>query len=188
MSQRLVILHGYTAAPESHWFPWLSEVFSPLGVEVEIPALPQSQAPRLQPWVSAAREAIGEVDEDLVVLGHSLGCITALHALAEAPRSARLGGLVMVSGFAAPLATLPELDAFTERVPDLEGIAPRVRHRSVITAEDDEIVPAEASARLAERLDAELETLSDGGHFLDREGHLTLPSARRRIAEAFGLA
>ncbi|MBN9612560.1 MAG: serine hydrolase family protein [Actinobacteria bacterium] len=187
MPERLVILHGYTAAPESHWFPWLSEVFSASGIQVEIPALPDTLAPRLEPWVSAAAEVIGEVDEDLVILGHSLGCITALHALASQADTTRLGGLIMVSGFDRALATLPELDAFTERLPDMQNLAARTRYRSVITARDDDIVPYEASVQLAEHLGAALDILPDGGHFLDRHGHLTLPTAQRRIAEAFGL-
>jgi len=188
MHKRLVILHGYTASPDSHWFPWLREVFAPLGVQVTIPELPESQAPQPDAWIAAAEAAIGTPDEDLVILGHSLGCITALHALARLDGPWRLGGLVMVSGFDAFLETLPELAEFTEQLPEFAPIAATTVHRTVITAADDDIVPAVASRTLAEHLDAELVQLPSGGHFLDRDGHLTLPAAREAIAQALRLA
>lgn len=188
MPKRLVILHGYTAHPTSHWFPWLAQTFAPLGVDVAIPELPATEAPEPQAWVGAAAQAIGRVDDDLVIVGHSLGCITALHALARVAEPWSLGGLVMVSGFDGALNTLPELAPFTATVPDLARISAATRHRSVITASDDQIVPASASAALAAHLDAELETLPTGGHFLDREGCRALPAARDRVASAFGFS
>ena len=180
-----MIIHGFTADPSANWFPWLSETFSAAGVEVRVPAMPNTMAPELGPWVDTASAAIGEVDDDLVIVGHSLGCITALHALARAEGAWKLGGLVMVAGFDAPQTTLPELDEFTADVPDLAAIASRTRYRRVIASDDDGIVPPSASAELATHLLAPLETVRGAGHFLDRDGHLAVPSVKRCVEAAF---
>mgnify|MGYP004712756895 CR=1 FL=1 len=70
--------------------------------------------------VRVAAEAIGEPDDGVVVVAHSLGTVAALLALAQhAP--ATLRGLVLVAPFWEPIASSPELDAFVDDLPGLEG-------------------------------------------------------------------
>ena len=98
--RRVVILHGYTAHPGKHWFGWLRDQLAPLGVTTEVPALPDTDNPQAGAWTDAAVAAIGRVDSDTAVVGHSLGTITAIRALgrvfAEQP-DARLGSLALVA-------------------------------------------------------------------------------------------
>ncbi|MBL3687527.1 serine hydrolase family protein [Leucobacter zeae] len=139
---RATILHGFTADPSKHWFPWLAERLEAHGFDVRVPALPDADAPDPSAWVAAASDAIGDARDGDVVIGHSLGCATALRALADldrhrtaargaaGPRDAgseaadsgssevapaeRLGALVLVAGFGTALDSLPELDGFTD--------------------------------------------------------------------------
>ncbi|NKY07141.1 serine hydrolase family protein, partial [Cellulomonas hominis] len=37
---RVVVLHGYQAAPDAHWFGWLAADLARDGVGVHVPALP----------------------------------------------------------------------------------------------------------------------------------------------------
>lgn len=170
---RLVIAHGYTATPRSHWFPWLSDA---LTGEVIVPALPASETPDDAAWIAALHPHLGELGPDTVLLGHSLGAITILRALAERDDDWSLGGLIVVSGFAEPLTNLPALDAFSAPELDIDALAARIDHRAVIVSDDDSIVSPLATLRLAARLDAPLTAVEGGGHFLGREGHDTLPA------------
>merc|ERR1712166_23711 len=77
--RRVVVAHGYTAHPQKHWFPRLKAQLEPLGIQVIVPPLPNTEAPVLEQWVDALTEAIGIPDEQTVVVGHSLGCVAALH-------------------------------------------------------------------------------------------------------------
>lgn len=58
------------------------------------------------------------------------------------------------------------------------ALAPR---RVVVASRDDAIVPYPYSQHLSERLSAPLYSLEHGGHFLDRDGFLTLPLVHDRL-------
>ena len=172
---RLIIVHGFMASPEDHWFPWLKERAEALGMAVVIPAMPDSAAPDDQRWQETLCQQVGEVDDETFFVGHSLGCITALRYLSQRPGEQRAGGIIMVSGFSEPVPVLPELDAFTAAPLDNLANLTAITHRAVIASLNDEIVAPEYSLRLSQQLNAPLYGLTDGGHFLDRDGFDTLP-------------
>ena len=69
MSQRrVVVIHGYTANPEANWFRWLQRELAADGIAVEIPALPDPQAPDRDAWVAAALAKAAARDSDLAIL------------------------------------------------------------------------------------------------------------------------
>ncbi|MCM0619419.1 RBBP9/YdeN family alpha/beta hydrolase [Nocardioides bruguierae] len=173
--ERVVVLHGYGATPDDHWFRSLARSLAP--VEVQVPALPSPDAPDVEAWVAAAGAALGSPDEHTAVVGHSLGCVTALHALDRVPGEWRLGGLVLVAGFTAPLPLLPELDAFTAGAPDVARTAARTVRRHVLLAPDDPLVPAALSRDLATGLEAHVHEVPGAGHFLASDGVTDLPEA-----------
>ena len=176
--RRVVILHGYTAHPGKHWFGWLRDQLAPLGVTTEVPALPDTDNPQAGAWTDAAVAAIGRVDSDTAVVGHSLGTITAIRALgrvfAEQP-DARLGSLALVASFVDPVAIYPELDPFTVGLPELPALAARIDRRLVLRSDFDPEVPIELTAHVAEDLDAELEVVPGAAHFCESQGVTTLP-------------
>lgn len=182
MSQtRLFIVHGYTASPDAHWFPWLKAELEARDVRVEVLAMPDPHHPKPATWDAAMDSLVRDLDERTFLLGHSLGCITILRQLDRLPAGSQVGGILLVSGFDQPLHTLPELDPFM--TPDYDpahimALAPR---RVVIASRDDAIVPYPYSQHLSERLSAPLYSLEHGGHFLDRDGFLTLPLVRDRL-------
>lgn len=185
--RRVVVLHGYQASPGAHWFGWLADDLRADGVEVTVPALPDPQHPDPDAWVATARAAIGTPDPGTVVVGHSLGCVTALHALAATPGAWRLGGLVLASGFDVPQVAVPEVDAFTASAPPPARIAAATTHRHVVGSDDDAIVDPAHTRALADRLGATFDLVPGGGHLLGREGFTTLPVVRDRVRAALDL-
>lgn len=175
---RVVILHGYTAHPGKHWFGWLADQLAPLGVVTEVPALPDTEHPEAGAWTDAAVAAIGRVDAETAVVGHSLGTITAIRALgrvfAEQP-DARLGALALVASFVDPVPIYPELDPFTVGLPDLGALASRIDRRLVLRSDVDPEVPIELTAPVAAGLAAELEVVPGAAHFCESQGVTTLP-------------
>jgi len=87
---RVVVVHGYDAAPDSHWFPWLRRRLAAEGVRTVLVDLPEPSYPETGAWLDAVGRAVGEVDEHTHLVGHSLGCITLLRHLAGLPRLERL--------------------------------------------------------------------------------------------------
>ena len=184
---RVVVLHGYQASPAAHWFGWLADDLRPAGVEVAIPELPDAHDPEPHAWAAAAGAVIGTPDERTVVVGHSLGCVTALHVLASAPGDWRLGGLVLVAGFDVPQPAVPEVDAFTATAPDVARVAAVTVHRHVVGADDDTTVAPADTRALAERLGATFDVVPGGGHLRAQDGFDTLPVVRDRVRAALGL-
>jgi predicted alpha/beta hydrolase family esterase len=184
---RVVVLHGYQASPDAHWFGWLAGDLRPEGVDVAIPQLPDPHDPDPVAWLGAARDALGTPDERTVVVGHSLGCVTALHALATVPGSWRLAGLVLVAGFDVPQPAVPEVDAFTATAPDVARVAAATAHRHVVGSDDDAVVAPADTRALAERLRATFDLVPGGGHLRALDGFTTLPVVRDRVRAALGL-
>lgn len=171
---RIVVAHGYLADPTRHWFPWLVDRY---GADVvTMIALPDPRDPDLETWVHAASAAIGEPDEDTILLGHSLGCVTLLHALNRRSDLWRLGALILVAGFVDPLPNLPALDPFTAEPLDLDRIRHRVDVREVLRSDDDDVVAARLTERMASLLEARVTVVPQAGHFVDRQGVREIPA------------
>ena len=183
---RVVVVHGFGATVDDHWFPWLSEE-----VGAERVAMPDPEHPDADVWTTLVTEAIGALTPTTAVVAHSLGCITAVRAinrLAAADPSSRLGALVAVSPFHRPVPPVTDfapLDAFIVDGglhlfldgADVPAAAPITLSRTVIRSDDDPIIPAALSDDFAAALDARVEIVPGAGHFLGGDGHTRLDAA-----------
>jgi uncharacterized protein len=173
---RLVVVHGLGASADSHWFSAVRDRYAPHGVDVDVVDLPTPSAPVLDEWLATVADAVGSLDEQTVLVGHSLGCITILQHLATRVDDWHLGGLVLVAGFAEKVPGIPEVDAFVARPVPGPELTTRTARRHVVVADDDPIVPRQLTEDLARLLDADLTVVDGGGHFRAREGFDRLPA------------
>lgn len=171
---RILIVHGFGASIDDHWFPWLADA-----VGAERVVLPHSDAPRAEEWVPLVADAIGVLSPDTAVVAHSLGCVTTAQAVRRVAGSGgQLGLFVAVAPFAVPLAPIgdPDLDAFiadglADFVDlDLPALRPSLPRVEVLRSDNDPIVPAPSSDAFAADLGASVHVLPGAGHFLAREG------------------
>lgn len=125
--RRVLIVHGYAAAPDAHWFPWLRDSLDTAGVNATVVTLPTPNAPKAAAWTATVSEAIGVPDAGTWIVAHSLGGITVLRALAALTEPWQLGGLVLVSGFTGALKSLPVLDEYLSTDIDAERIAKKCK-------------------------------------------------------------
>lgn len=170
------ILHGYDAAPTRHWFPWLRERLESDGIRTDAVPLPTPAAPRLSAWLAAIAETVTKFTPETYFVAHSLGCITLLQYLSE-QKSARIGGALLVSGFAETPRDFPFLAEFAAPPLDYAALKQTLAHCTVLSAKDDPLVPHAASKALADALAADFYALPTGGHFIDQTGTRTLPAA-----------
>lgn len=179
---RVVIVHGYNAAPDKHWFRWLADALADDGITTDIPALPDPGEPEPEAWDRAVQAALGHVDERTVVVGHSLGTVAAVRVLAGLADPWRLGGLVLVAGFARALPGAgPRVDAFVTETPDFARVVAATEHRLVVRSDNDTSVPPELSDELATALAADLLVVPGAGHFTESDGVTTLPQVRDAV-------
>lgn len=167
---KVYIVHGYTASPENHWFPWLEQQLRAKGIECHRLGMPNSDDPTPDGWLNALQEQV-EIDAQTVVVGHSLGCIAWLNFLAR--NYEKPAGAVLVSGFYQPLDNLPKLTPFSNVYAVSPPLMPFKSY--VVAALDDAIVTHSHSDELAKHLNADYIRLPKGGHFLDRDGWTEFP-------------
>ncbi|QIW16796.1 esterase [Pasteurellaceae bacterium RH1A] len=167
---QVYIIHGYTASPDKHWFPWLEAELAKGQIACTRLAMPDASNPTPQAW-QAYLQAHIRLDSQTILVGHSLGCIAALNFLATQTQQPL--GCVFVSGFHQALDTLPELNPFADFYQNQPACLPPKAF--AVAALDDEIVPHHYTDALAQHLGADYIRLNTGGHFLDRQGVTELP-------------
>ncbi|NTU99187.1 hydrolase, partial [Candidatus Falkowbacteria bacterium] len=90
--KRAIIVHCWEGYPEYCWYPWVKEQLEARGFQVEVPALPETDLPQLSGWLPALQQLIGQPDEELYLIGHSLGCATIMRYLESLPEDQGIGG------------------------------------------------------------------------------------------------
>lgn len=171
--QNNYLIHGYSATPTANWFPWLkTQLNIHLNQELNILTMPDTNHPNLEAWLGACERDIASSD-GITLIGHSLGCITALRFLEK--QTIKNVNLILVSGFDDKIETLPELDEFTQQPLDIQRLLPKINQITVISARDDDIVPYRHTEKLARDLDAPFILMPHGQHFIDRDGTTKLP-------------
>lgn len=175
MGKKVYIIHGYTASPTSHWFPWLKEKIVDDETQVSILQLPNSSNPKKEEWLETLKTEIKNMDTETYFVAHSLGCITLLSYLDRLEPLPNFGGFILVSGFSEYIPTIPSLAPFTDESVNFKRISAATKSCVVVAAKDDSIVPFQFSQSLSNQLDASFFSMEKGGHFLAEGGFTTFP-------------
>jgi len=77
--KKVLIIHGTGGYGRKNWYGWLADELRSFGHEVFIPDLPDSDQPIFEKWIAALEQYQDELDENSVIIGHSLGGFTGLH-------------------------------------------------------------------------------------------------------------
>jgi len=124
-----LILHGYTGSAGRNFIPWLKTELEKQGYKVQTPELPNSDDPKESEQVDYILKKCS-IDENTIIVGHSLGCIVAMKALQKYGKSVK--GLIL-------------LDAAVD--PAFSGATPRPFHKNFSWNFDYERLKKYAPAR-----------------------------------------
>ncbi|MDO8470047.1 MAG: alpha/beta fold hydrolase [bacterium] len=178
---RAIIVHGWSDSPAGSWFPWLTRELEARGFAVTVPAMPDPDAPKIEAWVAKLQETIGTPDDNLVLVGHSVGCQTILRYLESLPEDTRVGRVVLV----APWFTLQNLGEDEKEVAkpwltspmDLAKVRTRAASFAAIVSDNDPYVPMEPTATILRgTLGATVAVEAGKGHVSGEDGVTELPS------------
>ncbi len=163
--KRAVIVHCWSGTPNYCWYPWTERQLTEYGFQVGVPAMPETDAPKLDLWLPKLVETIGEPDEELVLIGHSIGCGTIMRYLETLPAGVKIGGVVFVAGFTEDLG-FAELENFYETPLEFELIKSHIARGSVlIQSDNDPYVDAKYGKELSEKLGGKLVFVPGAKHF-----------------------
>ncbi len=152
---KLLVVPGWQGSGDEHWQTRWAQLH-PAAARVE-----QDDWARPDPgsWVARLDAAIRAADQPVVLIAHSLGCITVAHWVRET------GG----RGVAAALLVAPADVERTLAAPELQGFAPIPLEQlpfatRVVASDNDPCCTLERAEALASRWGADLVVIPGGGH------------------------
>jgi len=158
---KAIIIHGARGNPDSHWFPWLKEKLEEKGYEVIVPQLPHGEEQTLHGWMNCFERLDEEIDENTILIGHSLGCPFILHLLEKHKAKAAF----FAGGFVSLLNNKYKeiVRSFVEHF-DFEKIQRNCSSFFAYGADNDHNVPIDKLQELADCLHIKLQMIPNGGH------------------------
>ncbi len=174
---RLFLVHGWEGHPRIHWQGWLEIQAKAAGFVVYAPEFPEPYNPVCRDWVAILQREIGTPQKDDFLVGHSLGAIAILRYLETLNGSGKIGGAILVAGFATSLG-IRQTESFFEGAVAFE----RVRKTAqlgfvVINSDNDPYIPWAKASELQQGLNARLLRLNNAGHINTDAGYVELPQA-----------
>jgi predicted alpha/beta hydrolase family esterase len=160
---RIILIHGYKASPNTNFWPWLKRELIDRRFEVIAPELPNPEEPDRDLWTKTLLEAVGTLDENDIIVGHSLGGAAALRLLESAEARTTPHACVLIS---TPwMIKDDKFRGFFLTELDHDVLMWRASKYVVIHAKDDQVIPVNHAERYAQVFHADLITPETGGHF-----------------------
>lgn len=167
-----LIIHGTGGSPQENWFPWLKKKLEEKGQKVYVPQFPAYPNMNLTSWMDVFDDYKKYLDEDSILIGHSIGPAFILNVLEmlETPIKAAY----LVAGFTG-LLDMPQFDPLIKTISDRnfnwEKIKANCKHFYVYISDDDPYVPLEKGIALAKNLGVEPVILHGAGHINQGSGY-----------------
>ncbi len=169
--KKALFLHAWYATPESDWYPWLKAELQKKGYKVWIPEIPTmpTKSPDMETMLKFILEK-NFIDENTVVIGHSLGSVLALR-LAE---RAKFGKGILLAAWDYNDLT-PEHQSFWPNMMNHELIKKNVPEWVMLISDNDPYVTKFIAHEMADRLSAKAVEVGTKGHFLTKDGVTQVP-------------
>lgn len=173
---RAVIAHCWTGSPADGWYPAAAAALRVLGYTVAVPELPDSSTPEPAAWVQTLDAEIGTPNDDVLLIGHSLGALAALHWIATSPASTKIAGLFVVAPPLQPTG-ISEVDRFLAPGPDLSSARQKSERAAVLVSDEDQYLLPSPLMVAQQLVDLGFEKLvaPGKGHFSPASGLKALP-------------
>jgi len=167
----IAIIHGACGNPEENWFPWLKAKLEKRGFRVIAPKFPTPEGQNLGNWIAEMNAAIPNSGNELILIGHSIGCAFALQYIARTEN--RIRGAFLVAGFGGKIGKkiFDSVNASFLGSFDWKKIREKCPKFFVYHADNDPYVPLSFGEGLAKSLGAELRIVKGAGHFNAQAGY-----------------
>lgn len=169
--------------PNGGFRPWLMSELNKQGVYACALPMPDSDYPEKSKWVNEINHAVPKINEEIFLVGHSLGVPAVLRYLENVPGGRKIGGAILVSGPCSVIrpedkdSKIRRTDNFLDKDFDFKKIKESCANFLVIHGEDDDRVPLQHAKIISKKLNCELVTIPNGGHLNGSNGWKELPQA-----------
>jgi predicted alpha/beta hydrolase family esterase len=174
--KRILIIHGWSNRRQpDHWQRNLAVTLRRAGHAVAYPQLPNTDTPVLDEWLEVVENELSMLDEisydELVVFGHSLGCLTWLNAVKNASVKSNVSRVMLVAP--ADPALCDDAATFQLDLNDssLKNAVHAVANSTLLVGSDgDPWIPNGVQATFATPLDLPFVIVPGASHFAGEEG------------------
>ncbi len=163
-----ILIHGLDGNPDNHWFPWLKKELEKRDYVVHTPNLPKGKSVTLEEWEDAFKEYRKHLDQESIIIAHSLGVPFALKVLEKKVRPIRAAFLV--GGFISePRNDYDEkLRTFIQEF-DFEEIKKKAKDFFLYASDNDDVIPLGKTRELSDKLGEDITIIEGAGHFTSEE-------------------
>jgi len=180
--KKVFIVHGHDSSPNQHWFSWLKKQVESIDILCEIVNLQHPKQPEHHLWIQDLKQQISPINDDVIIVAHSLGCLASLDFLSTVLHGGKLNALFLVAGFNQKLSAQPELNFFVDQSQfDDALIRLQTKERFLFFSNNDPFVPAPQSICLGHLLNAQMIELRGAKHFLGQDGFSEFPQLWERV-------
>lgn len=177
------IFHGTEGYPEENWFPWLKKKLEEKGHTVRVPQFPSPPVvpAKIAEWFDVLKKYESEIDEETILIGHSLGGIFTLHILERLKNPVRAAYFVGTPVGMRPILNFDRDNAFSGFTFDWESIRTKADRFTVFQSDNDPYVGPENGKTLAKNLGVTMTMIPGAGHFNTAAGYTEFPKLLEMI-------
>lgn len=167
---KIYIVHCWDGTKDDGWYPWLDEKLSNDNNTVYRFNMPNTDAPKIEEWVSFLDKQVDNLDENTYFVGHSIGCQTIMRYL-QTKDARKIGGILFVAPWLDLLDNAIEDEEsyntakpwLTEKI-DFEKVKEFTTNIYCIFSDDDYFVSIEQKDEFERLLNAHTIVVSGKGH------------------------
>ncbi|OIO54889.1 hypothetical protein AUJ46_02140 [Candidatus Peregrinibacteria bacterium CG1_02_54_53] len=175
------IFHGVGGNAQENWFPWLKEQLKARSFRVIVPDFPHSDHPDLTEWMEHFSQWNDQLNDQSILVGHSLGGAFALRLLEKVRQPVRASFLVASVWGVMGNQFDPPMKTFTVPPYDWKTIRKNSKHFSVLHSDNDPFIKLSQAQALARHLETRVTLVRGGGHINAGAGFTTFPFLREQI-------
>jgi uncharacterized protein len=180
----IFLIHGAYGNPKQNWFPWLRKELKKRGFRVIAPTFPTPKKQNLTNWMKVFKTYDRYINEETILIGHSLGVAFILTILERYKGKKRINGIILVAGFTGTIAN-PAFDTINKtiagRIFKWSKIRENCEKIRIYHGDDDPYVPQQKALYLSKKLHAPSVIIHNAGHFNKKSGYITFPRLLKDI-------
>ena len=176
---RVLIIHGWTnKRPVGHWQRRLAAALRAQGHVVSYPQLPNPDDPQLDDWLEVVEaelaqlaEVEGREGEELVVVAHSLGCVTWMHVALRETQPELVSRLLLVAPpERSPISPLPSFLVQQDDATLAEALFKSTRSVVLVGSDSDPWQPSGIQTGVGDPLGLQAVVVHGAKHFSTLDG------------------
>jgi uncharacterized protein len=179
---RVILVHGWGGSPDNDWFPWVTKKLQEKGYEVVAPVMPDNEHPKIETWIPKLAEIVGQLRNDDILIGHSIGCQAILRYLTSLDRDEKVNKVILVAPWGASLSNLDDNEdreiakPWFETPINFNKAKTKANSFVAIFSDNDPYVPFNENSKVfKENLNAKIVLKKNRAHFHEGAGVTELP-------------